>query len=1014
MNALLDKDFLQRLDHIRNKQLYVEIISLDMYNHPLEKIEGRITQGSITIDGLSSVRRTCSLTIVAEELNIHEFYWGLKTKFKLAIGVENNIDTRYPEVIWFKQGVFVISSFNTSQAISTYTINIQGKDKMSLLNGDLGGTIMSLTHDFGKVSTISATGVETIESLPLKDIIMGAVSQFAQEPMHNIIINDLDDYGLELMEYRGKNPLYFLIDMSLGEPEPVNIIVNENQTYQTLNGNQTIAVKDIPVYNPFFILDGPTVNPTLVVAPGDASKKPYSIAKLEFGNTAGYRLTDLVYAGDLILNAGQPITAMLDKIINMLGMYEYFYDIEGRFIFQRKRATIHTLWNNRMASLNEEEYIQDLAYISNVSYNFHNGDLILSYSNDPQFSNIRNDFSVWGTRMSVNGAEIPIHMRYAIDKKPKFYITYDGICYSTMSMNDTNAYINDSNYSDTLLSVDVFKENENLDWREIIYQMALDYNKNHVLKEDFFVKLDKNNFGFYPNGKTGYEQYYIDMEGFWRQLYNPDHTTQYEAVAISRTTYNDTIAKGISPFPYYYAKDKFAQCTNDMTFKATQLYYSVLPNEEGNNTMTPLKELTRFEYETTADKSIYWYMDPADPYEIVGCLIKEPYRSSGTGYYNSKYESISFVAEIDYNGNENKYYYRKGMELKPCVSLLQYNKDYIYYEDEEGTKEKVQLGKTAYDASPWIYYYRQGVYTKCTAQSVYDANETYYLLSAVSGSDEKIYVKPVITQEMFERNRTQYYIRRVDLTKRALPCVIWNIEYSADYRFYTIKDETLIAISDKQDFINRSKDGSLAYAVDIFECCQHYIEYNTSIHFYQIKPDIYSSEDHWNTQIVYKPDTLNFWFDFLDDDSELQNYGGHAIGNRPKSLKDDRVKGIYFRETPNLILVDKINLETAKKFKLGYTYLQLDANLLPLFSISAQGKSAKDVVDELIQTHLCEGEQISFTCLPIYHLVPNTKIIVRNDESAINGEYLLSRYTINLGINANMSISASRLADKLY
>jgi hypothetical protein len=26
----------------------------------------------------------------------------------------------------------------------------------------------------------------------------------------------------------------------------------------------------------------------------------------------------------------------------------------------------------------------------------------------------------------------------------------------------------------------------------------------------------------YPNGYTGYEQYYIDLEGFWRQLYNPN------------------------------------------------------------------------------------------------------------------------------------------------------------------------------------------------------------------------------------------------------------------------------------------------------------------------------------------------------------------------------------------------------------------------------------------------------------------------------------------------------------
>ena len=29
----------------------------------------------------------------------------------------------------------------------------------------------------------------------------------------------------------------------------------------------------------------------------------------------------------------------------------------------------------------------------------------------------------------------------------------------------------------------------------------------------------------YPTGYTGYEQYYIDLEGFWRQLYNPDFKT---------------------------------------------------------------------------------------------------------------------------------------------------------------------------------------------------------------------------------------------------------------------------------------------------------------------------------------------------------------------------------------------------------------------------------------------------------------------------------------------------------
>jgi hypothetical protein len=44
-------------------------------------------------------------------------------------------------------------------------------------------------------------------------------------------------------------------------------------------------------------------------------------------------LTDLTYAGDLIANVGETLTSVLDKIKNMLGNYEYFYDVDGRFVF---------------------------------------------------------------------------------------------------------------------------------------------------------------------------------------------------------------------------------------------------------------------------------------------------------------------------------------------------------------------------------------------------------------------------------------------------------------------------------------------------------------------------------------------------------------------------------------------------------------------------------------------------------------------------------------------------------
>jgi hypothetical protein len=57
-----------------------------------------------------------------------------------------------------------------------------------------------------------------------------------------------------------------------------------------------------------------------------ANKECY-IAKIEYGETAGYHRIDLIYNSDLILNAGDTVTSLLDKLKNMLGEFEYFYDL---------------------------------------------------------------------------------------------------------------------------------------------------------------------------------------------------------------------------------------------------------------------------------------------------------------------------------------------------------------------------------------------------------------------------------------------------------------------------------------------------------------------------------------------------------------------------------------------------------------------------------------------------------------------------------------------------------------
>ena len=156
-NPLLDPIFLKQLDKDNEKEVYAKIISLTQDEQPLEAIEGKVTKGTININGSSSVKRTCNLTLIASEVNISDVYWGLNNKFKLEIGLANKLDSSYEPIIWFPQGVYAINTFKTSYAANGFTITIGGQDKMCFLSGDLGGKIPAAT-DFAYEELILEDG----------------------------------------------------------------------------------------------------------------------------------------------------------------------------------------------------------------------------------------------------------------------------------------------------------------------------------------------------------------------------------------------------------------------------------------------------------------------------------------------------------------------------------------------------------------------------------------------------------------------------------------------------------------------------------------------------------------------------------------------------------------------------------------------------------------------------------------------------------------------------------------
>ena len=497
---MYDEMFLKALCQQQHQVKYVRITSLTFDEKPLKTIEGKAISGTINIDGQSSLRRTCSLSFVSEEIDINQSLWSFGTKFRLEIGLLNNINASYPSVIWFKQGIYVLTSFNANLGINKYQISISGKDKMCLLNGDIAGQFESAVE----LAFLEEVKDNITKKTPIliKDIVKNLVHFYGKESRQNIYIYDLDISAIELLEYRYNIPLYLyrkaesnLYDNALLETNAEKYwIKNDNGDWSN------VELKDLPLShleNLTDTLNAIDNNPKPVYLTNNENSEAYIFTKITNAQSAGNKLKDLVYNGELMMNPGDAITTALDAIIRVLGNFEYFYDTEGHFVFQQKKIGFQTLWGK-----NE---IKPLNSIENYAYIFSEGTIMTGFTSAPDIANIKNDYSIWGTRQGITGGDLPIHMRYGIDKKPTVYTNFDNITY--VSSNQRYTRMDNTVYCD---------------WREVIYQMALDH-LAHNQEDDFELKImyRGREKGLYIDGKTGYEHYYTDILGFWRQLYNP-------------------------------------------------------------------------------------------------------------------------------------------------------------------------------------------------------------------------------------------------------------------------------------------------------------------------------------------------------------------------------------------------------------------------------------------------------------------------------------------------------------
>ena len=434
----MNNSLLEKLVNEKIQTTYAKIVTYSFDEKPLSSIEGRVSGGSIQANGASAVRRTLSLSMVAkpEIANIENLdnEIAINKKIKVYIGrlVEN-------EIMWFNCGFYVISSASVNQSTSGWTISISGKDKMALLDGTAGGTLPTAVT-FHEIFEDLGDGNYKIDYPTIYQIIQEAVNHYGEIPLHDIIINDLEKVAKVLIKYIGGKPIYFA------------------DNYASFSYTEDAV----------------------------------HTQKYTYGQDVGYEFTAFTYPGELVLAAGATVVNLLEKICQILGNYEYFFDLDGRFIFQEKKNYLNTV--SPIVYLVPQDYIQ--SYSTEAAYEIKDSDTLVSLTRSPRYEDIKNDFVVWGK----NASGVDIHYRLVIDEKPVLNKCNKYMWSVVNDMGDVINYL----YTDTNIKPAEAKElaaSPCEEWREEIYRNALERQAQ----------------------AQSTEPYDAEMLAFWRLLYDPDN-----------------------------------------------------------------------------------------------------------------------------------------------------------------------------------------------------------------------------------------------------------------------------------------------------------------------------------------------------------------------------------------------------------------------------------------------------------------------------------------------------------
>ena len=444
------------LSHIKRTQVKIELLNLQ--ERAIGSLEGEVINGNISVNGDSAVRRTLNLVFTTTDKNykILETHndLSLNKKIKVYIGITDlRTSNSVKEPLWNKMGTYVMSKCTSTANVNSQQINISAQDKMCLHNGSVAGKIEYTTRlDSETIAPSYKNYISNIKEA-YKDLIghKKTLSQAVAIMKNNLTIVYKEVEGKD--SYLENNVLSLMKNVneiqSIGAGEAYDDKLQEiSEGISSLSVHsrlKKIPIKDIIRYAAIS-LAGELPGKVVINDVPDKIKTPVII---DDKGTIGFKMISYIYPGELTLNTGQPVSEIYERCKQALGgNYEYFYDVEGNFVFQEIK---NYLYNNipKIEELKNRDYNYSFNKMP-IQFDFSQYNIISSYNSSPAWENIKNDFYVWG-----NNNEQLIGYHLVIDDKPII-----------------PTYVKDLTQSDNIL-----------DWREfIVHNYDIGEDRNFVGK----------------------------------------------------------------------------------------------------------------------------------------------------------------------------------------------------------------------------------------------------------------------------------------------------------------------------------------------------------------------------------------------------------------------------------------------------------------------------------------------------------------------------------------------------